>query len=249
MSRPAATLGIIGGIAPGSTIDYYRLLIQRYRERRPDGSYPSIVINSINLVPLIEIVAGGDRTKLVDHLLPELAVLQRAGASVAFIASNTPHIVFDELARRSPVPLVSIVEATAAEARGRGYSRVGLIGTRYTMDGGFYPSVCARHGVTVAVPNEADRGYVHERYFAELVDGAFTQETRDGMLAVIRRMRDADGIDAVILGGTELPMLFRGSPSELPMLDTTSIHVDAALDRLLASPTSNPQPLSPNPNL
>jgi aspartate racemase len=234
MSRPA-TLGVIGGIAPGSTIDYYRLLVERYRERRPDGSYPSIVINSINLVPLIEIVASGDRAKLVDHLLPELAVLQRAGASVAFIASNTPHIVFDELARQSPVPLVSIVEATGAEAKRRGYARVGLIGTRFTMDGGFYPAVCAKYGVTVAMPSAADRDYVHERYFAELVDGAFRQETREGMLSVIRRMREAEGIEAVILGGTELPPLFRdGPPSGLPMLDTTSIHAEAALDRLLA---------------
>jgi aspartate racemase len=97
MSR-SATLGIIGGIAPGSTIDYYRLLIERYRERRPDGSYPSIVINSINLVPLIEIVGSGDRARLVDHLLPELERLRRADAAFAVIASNTPHVVFDELA-------------------------------------------------------------------------------------------------------------------------------------------------------
>jgi aspartate racemase len=231
----SATLGIIGGIAPGSTIDYYRLLIERYRERRPDGSYPSIVINSINLVPLIEIVASGDRAKLVDHLLPELAVLHRAGAAVAFIASNTPHVVFDELHHRSPMPLVSIVEATAAEAQRQGYKKVGLLGTRFTMEGGFYPSVCAKYGVAVVVPSEADRAYVHDRYFAELVDGTFRRETREGMLAVMQRMQDTDGIDAVVLGGTELPMLFRdGRPTDLPMLDTTRIHVEAALDRLLA---------------
>jgi aspartate racemase len=229
------TLGMIGGIAPGSTIDYYRLLIERYRERQPDGGYPSIVINSINLVPMIDIVAGGDRGRLVEHLLRELEVLTRAGVSIAFLASNTPHIVFDELSRRSPMPLVSIVEATAAEAKRRSYTTVGLIGTRFTMEGGFYPSVCAKYGVTVVVPDEGDRVYVHDRYFAELVEGTFKEETRDGMLAVIRRMRDAHGIEAVILGGTELPVLFRdATPAEVPMLDTTSIHVDAVLDRLLA---------------
>ena len=234
MRGASATLGVIGGVAPGSTIDYYRLLIERYRERRPDGSYPSIVINSINLTPLIEIVASGDRAKLVDHLLPELAVLHRAGAAVAFMASNTPHVVFDELQRRSPVPLVSIVEATGAEAQRRGYRRVGLIGTRFTMEGGFYPSVCAKYGVAVVVPPEADRAYVHDRYFAELVDGVFAPETREGILAVMRRMRDTDSVDAVVLGGTELPMLFREVESnDLPMLDTARIHVEAALDRLL----------------
>jgi len=231
-----ATLGIIGGVAPGSTIDYYRLLVGRYRERRPDGSYPSIVINSINLTPLLEIVAGGDRQRLVEFLLEEIAVLDRAGARVAIIASNTPHVVFDDLAKRSPVPLVSIVEATAAEAVARGLKKIGLLGTRFTMDGGFYPPVCARYGVTVVVPQPDDRAYVHDRYFAELVGGNFRQETRDGMLAVMRRMQERDGIDGVILGGTELPLLFRDAwPDGLPLLDTTRIHAEAALDRLLAS--------------
>ena len=230
-----ATLGIVGGIAPGSTIDYYRLLVERYRERRPDGSYPSIIINSINLVPLIELVASGDRARLVEYLLTEIAVLERAGAGVAFIASNTPHVVFDDLSRRSPVPLVSIVEATGADARARGLEKVGLIGTRFTMDGGFYPSVCAKYGVEVVVPPPEDRAYVHDRYFGELVGGVFRQDTREGMLAVIRRMQERDGIDGVILGGTELPLLFRDAPPlDLTMLDTTRIHVEAVLDRLLA---------------
>ena len=228
-------LGIIGGIAPGSTIDYYRLLVERYRERRPDGSYPSIVINSINLTPLLEIIAAGDRARVVEHLLPELDVLARAGAGVAFIASNTPHLVFDELAARSPVPLVSIVEATAAEAVARGLKKLGLMGTRTTMGGGFYQAVCAKYGVAVVSPHADDFSYVNDKYFGELVGGAFTQETRDGMLAVMRRMQERDGIDGVILGGTELPLLFRDAwPAGLPLLDTTRIHVEAALDRLLA---------------
>jgi aspartate racemase len=230
-----STLGVIGGIAPGSTIDYYRLLVSRYRERRPDGSYPSIVINSINLTRLLEVIAKGDRARIVEHLLPELDVLERAGASVALIASNTPHVVFDELALRSPVPLVSIVEATAAEAVARGLKKVGLLGTRTTMGGGFYPAVCARHGVAVVIPQADDCEYVHDKYFGELVGGTFLQGTRDGMLAVMRRMQERDGIDGVILGGTELPLLFRDAwPQGLLLLDTTRIHVEAALDRLLA---------------
>jgi len=230
-----ATLGIIGGIAPGSTIDYYRLLVERYRARRPDGSYPSIIINSINLTPLLAVIDTRDHAKIVEHLLPELDVLKRAGASIAFIASNTPHVVFDELSKRSPVPLVSIVEATAAEAVARSLKRVGLLGTRMTMGGGFYPAVCARYGVTIIIPPQPDFDYVNDTYFGELVGGVFRQETRDRMMAVMRRMHERDGIDGVILGGTELPLLFRDAwPDGLPLLDTTRIHVEAVLDRLLA---------------
>jgi aspartate racemase len=230
-----AMLGIVGGIAPGSTIDYYRRLIERYRERRPDGSYPSIVINSIDLVPMLAMAASGDRDGLTNYMLAAIAALDRAGAAIAFMSSNTPHLVFDEVARRSPVPLVSIVEATGAEARARGFAKVGLIGTRFTMDGGFYASVCATYGVDVVVPGAEDRTYVHDRYVAELVGGVFRQETRDGIIAVMRRMQEHDGIDAVILGGTELPLLLRDAPpAGLPLLDTTHIHVEAVLDRLLA---------------
>src|SRR5947209_16622527 len=111
------TLGIIGGIAPESTIEYYRLLIASYRERKPDGSYPLLLINSINLQRLIELVTADDRAGLVETLLPELDKLKRAGADIALLASNTPHLVFDELAQRSPLPLISIVEAARAEAQ------------------------------------------------------------------------------------------------------------------------------------
>lgn len=228
------TLGIIGGIAPGSTVDYYRLLVERYRERRPDGSYPSIIINSINLTHFLELVASGDRESIADYLLTEIARLARAGAGVALFASNTPHLVFDEVAKRSSIPLVSIVEATGAEAVARGFKKAGLIGTRFTMDGGFYPAVLERYGVSVVVPDAEDRAYVHDRYFKELVGLDFRQETRDGMLAVMQRMRGRDGIDAVILGGTELPLLFRDAwPADIPLLDTTRIHVEAALDCLI----------------
>ena len=229
------TLGIIGGIAPGSTIDYYRLLVQRYRERRPDGSYPAIVINSISLTTLLQVVDMGDRARLVDFLLPELDVLKRAGATLALMASNTPHLVFDELNTRSPIPLVSIVEATATEAVGRGLKKLGLLGSRMTMGADFYPSVCARHGVAVVIPRQPDFDEVHDTYFSELVGGVFKPETRDRMTAVMRRMQERDGIDGVILGGTELPLLFRDAwPAGLPLLDTTRIHVEAVLDRLLA---------------
>ena len=172
---------------------------------------------------------------MIDFLLIELGRLARAGADLALFASNTPHMVFDDVAAGSPIPLISIVEETAIVAEAAGYKRLGLLGARFTMEGGFYEAVFARRGMTVVVPEADDRSWVHDAYFSELVEGSFRDETRAGMIAVMDRMNARDGIDAVILGGTELPLLFRdGPPSTLPLLDTTTIHVESAIARLLS---------------
>jgi hypothetical protein len=141
------TLGIIGGIAPESTVEYYRGLVAAYRERVRDGSYPSIVIDSIDLKKMLDLIGAGALEEVTDYLAAELGRLARAGASLALLASNTPHVVFDELRRRSAVPLVSIVEAACGEAKALGLRRVGLFGTRFTMQGRFYPDVFSREGI------------------------------------------------------------------------------------------------------
>lgn len=228
------TLGIIGGIAPPSTIDYYRQLIARHRALSPDGSYPELIIDSIDARAFFALLETDDRPAMIELFVTELGRLAAAGADLALFASNTPHMVFDEVAARSPLPLLSIVEETARVAADLGIRTVGLLGARYTMEADFYPAVLARHGVAVVVPAPADRVWVHERYFAELVEGQFLDATRDGMVEVIERMRASGGIEAVILGGTELPLLFRDGPAPaVPLLDTTSIHVEAAVARLL----------------
>jgi aspartate racemase len=228
------TLGVIGGIAPPSTIDYYRQLTTRFRARSPDGAYPSILINSIDFQRFIALLGATDREELTQYLVEEVSRLAQGGADAALFASNSPHLVFDEVARQSPIPLISIVEATAVVAEAHGYRRLGLLGAKFTMEGGFYTDVFARRGISVAVPDAHDRAYVHERYFAELVEGRFLEETRTGMSAVIARLREREGVEAVILGGTELPLLFRDAePAAVPLLDTTSIHVESAVSWLL----------------
>jgi aspartate racemase len=227
------TLGIVGGIAPGSTVDYYRLLIEEYRRRKPDGSYPAIVINSIDLKRLLDLAGGNRLDELTDWLAQEVERLARAGAGVGLLASNTPHLVFDELARKAPIPLLSIVEAASEAAAAAGLESVGLLGTRFTMEGRFYPEVFARRGISVRSPSPEDQALVHERYMRELVSGEFRPETRREFLAVIGRLTQ-EGADGVLLAGTELPLLLRGAdPGGLPLLDTTRIHVNSAVTALL----------------
>ncbi|HKF20899.1 MAG TPA: amino acid racemase [Candidatus Angelobacter sp.] len=228
------TVGIIGGIGPESTIEYYRLILTGYRQRRPDTGSARIIINSVDLKRMLELMAGTQMAALTDYLAGEVHKLAVAGADFALLASNAPHMVFNELRRRAMIPLLSIVEATCAVAKAQGFEKLGLFGARFTMMGRFYPEVFSREGITIVAPQPTEQEYIHEKYLGELVNGIIKPETRHELLAIAARMKKRDGIEAVILGGTELPLILPpDSASDTPLLDTTRIHANAAVDWLL----------------
>lgn len=155
---------------------------------------------------------------------------------MGFLAANTPHVVFDDLRARSPIPLVSIVEATRDVVLSMRLQKVGLIGTRFTMQGHFYSDVFSREGVAVVTPREDEQAFIHEKYMAELVNGVFLSRTRDALLAIADRLREEQAIQGLILGGTELPLILREQTYKgLPLLDTAKIHVESAIKHLLSS--------------
>ena len=226
-----ATLGIVGGLGPESTIDYYRRILAEWKRDDPASS-PSIIIDSLDVGLGLRLVEH-DRPALIEYLSASLRRLAAAGADFAAMAANTPHVVFDDLVARSPIPMVSIVEACAAEAERRDLRRLGLLGTRFTMEGSFYPSVFARRGIAVVSPNDEDRAWVHDRYIGQLLKADFRDETRDGVISVVRRLRDKEEIDGIILGGTELTLLLSAPVvADIPALDTTALHVAAIVKRL-----------------
>lgn len=226
-----AIVGLVGGLGPESTIDYYRRLLDGWKRHHP-GSAPSIVIDSLDAQVALRLVQT-DRPALVDYLMASLRRLTGAGVDFAALTANTAHIVFEELVAQSQLPLLSIVEVTVAEARRRGLSRLALLGTRFTMEAPFYPEVAGRQNVSLVLPAEADRSWVHDRYVGELLKGDFRDETRERFTSLVRRLGDEQGIDGVILGGTELPLLLPGPDlAGVPVLDTTALHVDAILERL-----------------
>ena len=140
--------------------------------------------------------------------------------------------MFDDLRRRSPLPLLSIVEATRDAARSLGLRTVGLLGTRFTMQGRFYTDVFEAAGIALVTPAPDEQAFIHDRYMNELVNGLFTQPTRERFLSITRRLAQEDGIKGLILGGTELPLLMRGA--EVPgvtLLDTTRLHVEQVVER------------------
>lgn len=243
------TVGIIGGVGPESTIEYYRLIIAAYRDRQSGTglppvnhdqdpgatSYPSIIINSVDLSKLLAWIRANELDAFTDYLAGEIERLARAGADFGALASNTPHLVFDELRRRSPIPLISIVESTCDAAQKLGLKRVGLFGTRFTMQARFYSDVLAKARITIVVPQEDEQAYIHEKYMQELLNNLFLPETRQRLLAIVERMKAEDNIEALILGGTELPLILRDSEYHgIPVLDTTKIHVERIVAELVS---------------
>lgn len=231
-------VGLVGGLGPESTIDYYRRILEAWGRERP-GSAPSIVIDSLDVQRGIRLVEG-DRAGLVAYLADSLRRLAGAGVEFAALTANTPHIVFDELVALSPVPLVSIVETCALEAERRGLRRLALLGTRFTMEGSFYPAVFERRGLTLVPLDPEDVNWVHARYLGELLKGDFRDDTRAGFVALVGRLRERSGIEGVILGGTELPLLLKETTvARVPALDTTALHVAAIVHRLLEAEGSH----------
>jgi aspartate racemase len=228
------TAGLVGGLGPESTIEYYRQIVARYRARQSNGDSPRLFIASLDVLKTLGLIGDGALQEVADYLSHAVDGLARAGADFAAIAANTPHIVFDEVAYRSPIPLISIVQTTCDKAASLALCRVGLLSTRFTMENGFYGRALAKCGVEVVVPKKDDRDYVHNKYVGELLMGDVRPETRGGLLDVISRMRDTAGIEGVILGGTELTLIFPDDHGVgIPVLDTTKIHIDRIVDALM----------------
>jgi aspartate racemase len=229
------TIGIIGGLGPESTVEYYQNIIALYRERQRDGSYPEFIINSVDLKKGLDFMTANNLGGMADYLLEEIGKLAQAGANFGLISANTPHIIFDEVASKSPIPLISIVEATCESAKARGLKKLALFGTRFTMQGTFYPKVFSREGIELVVPDATDQDYLHDKYLNELVPGKFLPETRAGLLAIIDRIKANSDIDGVILAGTELPLILRDADHHgIPFLNTTKIHCQAAVAEMFS---------------
>jgi len=227
------TLGLIGGTGPESTVDYYRLLVAQYREKA-GGNSPLVIINSVNLKQMIDWMGANELGKVTDYLVEAFGKLEKAGADFGALTANTPHIVFDELKQRCSLSLISIVEATCERAEALGFKTVGLFGTRYTMQAPFYPAVFSRTNVKLVMPNAQEQEFIHDKYFNELLKDVFLPETRDALLAIADEMKERDGIEGLILGGTELPLILRREEHNgIHFLDTTRIHVDRLIKELL----------------
>jgi len=230
-------IGIIGGIGPESTVDYYKLIIGAFHEKQADLGYPEIIIYSADLSSLMRIFETKNWENLTDWLLEKVIALHKAGAEFAVIGSNSPHIVFDKVSSRSPIPMLSIIEETRKNAQKRGLKKLGLLGTRFTMESDFFKKPFGENEMEVVVPEKEDQELIHHRLFSEIELGIIKDSTKEELLSIVRKMIDKHSIDALILGCTELPLILNKDEFGIPFLNTTAIHAESIVNYCIGKKT------------
>ena len=217
------TIGILGGLGPESTAAYYNIITRNYYRLKQDYAYPEIVVYSVSFQEYIG--AGYEAAEQVADVIRRLHL---AGADFVVAACNSIHIVYDEVRGNIPIPWVSIMDATAEAIQGAGMRRVGLLGTIFTMGGGFYQKAFDRYGIETMVPDQPTQKRVNEIIYGELVLAEVLPESKQYGLQCVEQMA-ADGAEGIVLGCTELPFLIQQQDTPVPVFDTTAIHADKAL--------------------
>jgi aspartate racemase len=221
------TIGILGGLGPESTIEYYRGIIKALNSKTPETDYPKIIIYSANMTELWKIIEAKKFDTLTVWLTDKIKSLYEAGAEFAAIASNTPHVVFEEVRLKSPIPVLSIVEETCKKAKSMDLKKCGLFGTGFTMQSSFYQDYFNQQGISIVVPDEDDRNLLDEKIFSELEFGVVKDQTRKQFLHIAKKMIDTESINSLILACTELPLILSDSEYGIPFLSTTAIHIES----------------------
>lgn len=225
-------LGLVGGMGPESTIPYYRGIVYGVQEKA--GCFPNLTVESVSVFDVLDFCAREDYDGLLHYLTAAIDHLAAAGADFAALSANTPHIVFDRLQACSPLPLVSIVEAVCREAARQGLKKLGLLGTGFTMEADFFKAPFTAQGIEIVTPAPEERRWVGEKISQELELGVVKPETQNGFDAILNRLRREEGIEAAVLGCTELPLLFQDRAAPLPCLDTMDIHIQTLVDEILS---------------
>jgi len=227
------TIGLLGGMSWQSTIDYYRILNEEVARRLGGLHSAKIVMYSVDFSEIAEMQRRGEWDATGAVLAEAARNLERADADMVLIGANTMHLVADAVQQAVRIPLVHIADATAARVRQAGLTRVGLLGTRYTMEKDFLKDRLASHGLTVYVPDAEDREEVHRIIYEELCLGIITEESRKRVTEAAERLV-GQGAESILLSCTELPLLIRPGDLSVPDFDTTRIHAERAVELALS---------------
>lgn len=226
-------LGLVGGMGPESTIPYYHDIVYGVQEALGQSVFPELSIESVNVFDVLRLCGEQKYDELTEYLMNAINNLVKSGADFAALSANTPHIVFDRLKEKSQIPLISIVEATCEEAKHRELKKIGLLGTIFTMEGEFFKASFFKNGIQVVIPSEKEMELINEKISTELELGIVKEETLLSFQQIISRMKDENGIEAIVLGCTELPLLLNDEVSPVPCLDTMQIHINSIICAIL----------------
>jgi len=221
------TIGIIGGMTPESTTVYYKHIISNYEKQFEDFGFPEIIIYSVSFQRIFDWANNDNWNAIANHMTEIIHKLNQAGASFALIAANTPHHVFDIVQSRSPLPLISIIDSTIEQIQRKGLKKVGLLGTRFTMQKTFFKDGLQGNEITTLVPSAEEQENIHRIIFDELARGIISESSHNLFLHIIEKLEEK-GAEGIILGCTELPLLLREKDCDLPFFDTARIHADKA---------------------
>ncbi len=226
-------LGLVGGMGPESTIPYYHDIVYGVQEALGQSVFPELSIESVNVFDVLRLCGEQKYDELTEYLMNAINNLVKSGADFAALSANTPHIVFDRLKEKSSIPMISIVEATCEEAKHRELKKIGLLGTIFTMTGEFFKDPFVKSGIQVVNPSEEEMKLINEKISTELELGIVKEETLLSFQQIISRMKDENGIEAIVLGCTELPLLLNDEVSPVPCLDTMQIHISSIISTIL----------------
>lgn len=226
-------IGLIGGTGPESTLIYYKEIVYGVYQKLNKKAFPELTVESINVFNVFKYCQEKDYAGLTQYLMTAIGNLEKAGAQVISLTGNTPHVVFDELRARTQTPLVSIIESTVEEAKKQQISKIGLLGTGFTMAGKFFKEPFDRENIDVILPTKNQQQYIAEKIATELEHGVFLENTCNEFINIMQDMNEQHGIERIVLGCTELPLLFENTILPLPTLDCMRIHIRDLIDLAL----------------
>lgn len=227
------SLGIIGGMSWVSSAEYYRLLNEGVQKALGGNHSAPIVMSSVDFQPYSDLLARGEWERIRDALVSEAQRLARTGVEAIAIATNTMHMFADDIEKAAGLPVLHIADATAHRLHDAGYTLIGLMGTRHSMEKDFYRTrLKERHGIESLIPASPERERINAIIFDELCAGRFLDASKKFLLGVVGSLA-AQGVQCVVLGCTELPLVIRQADVQLPVVDTMSAHVQACLDFML----------------
>jgi aspartate racemase len=228
------TIGLIGGMSWESSIEYYRIINETVHARLGGVHSAKSLMYSFDFAEIESLQHEGDWNQLTREMVNAAQTLERGGADLLIICTNTMHRMADEVQAAIDIPLLHIADAAAQAVKAQHINTVGLLGTRFTMEGDFYRlRLEEKHELNILIPPEAARGTVHHIIYDELVKGEIRDSSRDAYLQIIEKLQ-TNGAQGVILGCTEIPLLIKQSDVAIPIFDTTTIHAQAAVEMALA---------------